>query len=415
MNSEQLRQLNKMWWRKLEPLISTFRANCQAHWIPGSNVSVDEMMIKFYGRLKHTLKMKNKPIKQGFKIWALCEGGYLYSFLFYSRLWKTGELKQHELLTNTGAVVYQLALTLPTLQDGQTYTIYLDNLFTSTPLFRELKIVGIGACGTTRVNNSVDFPAVLQIMKEKYGHQLPWGTLVAVPVDGVLCLGWIDNNTVLSLSTVHTVNQVTDVIKRWRKRPAATSSNATIARIPFDGHVRAELEVPRYINDYNYNIGGVDIADQHRQAFKTQRKAIKNWYPSWYWMLDHACINAFKIGVHAPGKHWTKRQHKDFRQLLYQELFAFAWKAEVNRQTTMLGTKRLDPTIYHSYIKLYEKRRACAWYSFQKTLSTSRSRTPSPRKRADQTSFGCVGCRVALCGVEGKDCWKRWHTHGADQ
>jgi len=106
MNSEQLRQLNKMWWRKLEPLISTFRANCQAHWIPGSNVSVDEMMIKFYGRLKYTLKMKNKPIKQGFKIWALCEGGYLYSFLFYSRLWKTGELKQHELLTNTGAVVY---------------------------------------------------------------------------------------------------------------------------------------------------------------------------------------------------------------------------------------------------------------------------------------------------------------------
>lgn len=154
---------------------------------------------------------------------------------------------------------------------------------------------------------------MLQIMKEKYGHQLPWGTLVAVPVDGVLCLGWIDNNTVLSLSTVHTVNQVTDVIKRWRKRPAATSSNATIARIPFDGHVRAELEVPRYINDYNYNMGGVDIADQHRQAFKTQRKAMKNWYPSWYWMLDHACINAFKIGVHAPGKHWTKRQHKDFR------------------------------------------------------------------------------------------------------
>ncbi|KAK3167315.1 hypothetical protein OEA41_010442 [Lepraria neglecta] len=141
-------------------------------------------------------------------------------------------------------------------------------------------------------------------------------------------------------------------------QPPAWRQQEGLTRDELRTHVRAELEVPRYINDYNYNMGGVDIADQHRQAFKTQRKAMKNWYPSWYWMLDHACINAFKIGVHTPGKHWTKRQHKDFRQLLYQELFAIAWKAEVNKQTIMLGTKRLDPTIYYSYIKLYEKRRA---------------------------------------------------------
>ncbi len=187
--------------------------------------------------------MLNKPIKQGYKMWALCDRGYLFNFLFHSRFWKTGELEKHTLLTDTQSVVYQLALLLPPLLDGQTYTIYLDNLFTSTPLFRQLKVNGIGACGTTRPDSSPDFPAVLQVLKEKYGHSLPWGTLVAIPVDGVLCLGWIDNNTVLSLSTVHTVNQVADRVTRWRKRPQATSTNATNARKPFE-HIgpRAELE-----------------------------------------------------------------------------------------------------------------------------------------------------------------------------
>jgi len=41
-------------------------------------------MIPFSGRSKHTLKMKNKPIKEGFKVWALCDRGYLWDFLFHS-------------------------------------------------------------------------------------------------------------------------------------------------------------------------------------------------------------------------------------------------------------------------------------------------------------------------------------------
>jgi hypothetical protein len=44
----------------------------------GQNVSFDEMMVPFSGRSKHTLKMKNKPILEGFKIWALCDHGYLW-------------------------------------------------------------------------------------------------------------------------------------------------------------------------------------------------------------------------------------------------------------------------------------------------------------------------------------------------
>jgi Transposase IS4 len=73
------------WHTKLEPLASLLRTKFQAYVVLGQNVSFDEMMVPFAGRSKHTLKMKNKPVKEGFKIWALCDHGYLWDFLFYSR------------------------------------------------------------------------------------------------------------------------------------------------------------------------------------------------------------------------------------------------------------------------------------------------------------------------------------------
>ena len=73
------------WHTKLEPLASQLRTRFKALVVLGQNVSFDEMMVPYSGRSKHTLKMKNKLIKEGFKIWALCDHSYLWDFLFYSR------------------------------------------------------------------------------------------------------------------------------------------------------------------------------------------------------------------------------------------------------------------------------------------------------------------------------------------
>ncbi len=43
----------------------------------GQNVSFDEMMVPFARRSKHTLKIKNKLVKEGFKVWALYDHRYL--------------------------------------------------------------------------------------------------------------------------------------------------------------------------------------------------------------------------------------------------------------------------------------------------------------------------------------------------
>ena len=62
---------------KLSLLFEVLRRQFQAHVVLGQNVSFDKMMVPFTSRSQHTLKMKNKPVSEGFKIWALCDHGYI--------------------------------------------------------------------------------------------------------------------------------------------------------------------------------------------------------------------------------------------------------------------------------------------------------------------------------------------------
>jgi hypothetical protein len=41
---------NEVWWYKLEPLASLVRASSQRYYSPSSEVSIDELMVRFYGR-----------------------------------------------------------------------------------------------------------------------------------------------------------------------------------------------------------------------------------------------------------------------------------------------------------------------------------------------------------------------------
>ena len=56
------------WYIKLEPLASILRTKFQEYVVLGQNVSFDEMMVPFFRRSQHTLKMKNKPVSEGFKV-----------------------------------------------------------------------------------------------------------------------------------------------------------------------------------------------------------------------------------------------------------------------------------------------------------------------------------------------------------
>jgi hypothetical protein len=75
----------------------------------------------------------------------------------------------------------------------------------------------------------------------------------------------------LVLSNIHTVYTVNDFVARQRKRPAKTSTNGSIVRTVFKDDLIKELLIPVFIDDYNHNIRGVDIANQLQEAYKTHK------------------------------------------------------------------------------------------------------------------------------------------------
>ncbi|KAF8241318.1 hypothetical protein K440DRAFT_471075, partial [Wilcoxina mikolae CBS 423.85] len=93
------------WYQKLEPFSSSIHTRSQELAVLGTNTSVNEIMVCFLGRSKHTVRMPKKPIKEGFEIFAICQWGYTYNWLYCSRKIGIEELSPHPKLAATQAAV----------------------------------------------------------------------------------------------------------------------------------------------------------------------------------------------------------------------------------------------------------------------------------------------------------------------
>ncbi|KAH0602615.1 uncharacterized protein H6S33_008696 [Morchella sextelata] len=217
------------WWEKLEPLSSKMRESCKRYYLPSTSVTVDEMMIRFGGRSKHTVRMPNKPITEGYKVFAICDHGYTINWRFHSRVKGIGELSSAYrdsvgISAPTTAVVYQLAESSLPYREYD-FVIYMNNLFSTVALFSKLRSIGIGACGTARLQAG-RFP----LEYNNNAKDIPWNTVVGGAVSdsnglaSVLAMQWQDNNHVHALSTIHTLDEK---VTRSRKRPRLTSTSVT--------------------------------------------------------------------------------------------------------------------------------------------------------------------------------------------
>jgi hypothetical protein len=77
IETEEEEEKEEEWWWRLDPLFTIFRIACQTCLIPGTAVAIDEIMVRCHGRSSDTCKMPNKPIKQGYKIFALADDSYV--------------------------------------------------------------------------------------------------------------------------------------------------------------------------------------------------------------------------------------------------------------------------------------------------------------------------------------------------
>ena len=90
-------------------------------------------------------------------------------------------------------------------------------------------------------------------------------------------------------------HDITSTVDRIRQQPKKTSSNAVMVQRIFGDESRKKLPIPSFLNDYNYHMGSVDIADQLRSYYCTQQRASRNWYLLFYWFLDTSIVNTYRL------------------------------------------------------------------------------------------------------------------------
>jgi len=446
------------YYDKVQPLLEHVQSTSKAYYIPKTNVSIDEMIVRFTGRSTHTMRIRGKPTPEGYRILALCDSGYTFAFLPESRVEANVELKTpqqslpgDQVLNTTSSKVMYMMNQLP--REGRIYNVYMDNFFSSIALFHNLRNRGIGACGTVRANTK-SFPKELK----KKGARLPYDTKSAVKVGDVLALLWMDSGPVIMLTTMHSLHNEDWLVERSRRRPRETLANKEVRKL-FGNKSRRMMGIPRAVDDYNHYMGGVDIADQLRQYYTVQMRTSRTWIPLFLWLLDTSIINAYIMWkLHHNVK--KKGAHSDFRQKLVSELLELSYKVDSPVETThtiamcnsqaaptkprrtgyitannnVLGPKRHLPGMHYPVCNDdsdkendpnhgKDDRRVCVLCR-SKTLDTAATPTKKPRTfsrsntldtiksltKKTKSSWKCVTCNVPLCIMKERNCFKDYHA-----
>ncbi|KAJ4929398.1 hypothetical protein JOQ06_005006 [Pogonophryne albipinna] len=201
-------------------------------------LSVDESMIRYYGRHGFKQFIRGKPIRFGYKLWSLgSSSGYMHHMEPYGG--------SHTLLPETGlgqgpSVVLGLA---EQAQVPQGCKFIHDNLFTSLGLLDEMTKRRYGSSGTMRQNRLFDVP----FKPQKEFMKLSQGTSEVLTQGDKLLVRWRDNNVVTVATNMEEKYSET-FVKRWNKE-----------RRTFD-----KVPQPKCINLYNEHMGGVALHDQQR-------------------------------------------------------------------------------------------------------------------------------------------------------
>ena len=132
------------------------------------------------------------------------------------------------------------------------------------------------------------------------------------------------------LRTIHVIDGEGSRVLRDRRRPRETSTNSKKVREIFEGSSCKTIPIPTIVDDYNHNMGGVDVADQLRSYYSTQLAVSRTWMPLFFWILDTSIINSYIIGK----KLGINQNHKSFRLELIQELIKDSLNNNNTKRTT---------------------------------------------------------------------------------
>ena len=260
---------------------------------PSKNVSIDEAMIPFKGRLSLKQYMPLKPVKRGIKVWECADSsnGFVCDLEVYTGKQCDGNPEQglgHRVVRN---------LTRPLV--GKNHHVFVNNIFNSLALTEDLLRDWIYICETIRGNRQ-GIPRQIAPSTQRV-KRLRQGESLFLHKRNIVVTVWKDKKPVYFLSS--------------QSEPVG---NDTVGRRQRNGTV--VIQVPRapVVKTYNNNMGGVDLINQMRGYYMAGRKSKKWWCCLMWFLVDVTIVNAYIL--EKPSPHHRSGTQLAFRLDLVQLL-----------------------------------------------------------------------------------------------
>ena len=361
---------------KVKPLMDICEPTYLATYGPRSELSIDESIIKFKGRVHFRQYLPSKPTRWGIKQFALCESktGYALKFITYCG--------KNTIVTLPGfSITETICLSL---LDGFTncgHKVFTDNFYTSPTLYKKLHDDGTGACGTVKAGRKHMPPD----LHPKRLHLDKGDDPVFMLSGNMISCAWHDTKRVHFLSTINT-NLTCDKRIRARGEPG--------------GH--RTIEKPVVAEVYNQHMGGVDIMDQKLGTFGYPHKSSKWYFTIYHRIREVALVNAYIIYV-------ADSQNRPRNQIIPPRVFRERVIQGLLEGHARKPGRRGRPSITDQPLRLVE-RHSIGQYDDPKykpdcIVCSDREQEGWKRK---QTIYKCKQCRLPMCFMP---CHEIYHNH----
>ena len=332
---------------------------------PARALSIDEMVVKFYGRSIVRQHIPSKPHKYGVKLWGLCCACCGYSLNQSLYLGSSGQAEGGR------DVVIQLGE--PYFDKG--HVIYCDRFFSHLDLAAYLRARSTGLVGTANTNTLPhDLSHLVSIM-----HPLTWAYkwfncaanistkkrqeagLPDLQAEETVCLlVWMDKKYRTTDKKVVFITNCVPAVPTSIERDCQKKN----IRNEKGKYNRQLIASPPLLKAYNHRMGGVDRHDrmvgQHSIPLTTKRGYIKIFYH----LLDSATVNAWILFKTVKREHrqWNSASEKRhtlawFKECVVQSLCGnyTSRKMTASLKTTKLPTPvhSLEGILRHQLLKTY--------------------------------------------------------------
>ncbi|XP_066938893.1 piggyBac transposable element-derived protein 4-like [Macrobrachium rosenbergii] len=251
----------------IRPVMEYIQAKCKTLYVPQKNLSLDEGMLKWKGRLSIKVYNPKKPIRYGMKFFFLCESksGYVLDFSIYRGI--SSSLRD---------TVFQLMG--QHLDKG--YHIYMDNYYNSVEIAEELYSRGTHCSGTLRIT----WRGAPKVLRNCVRHKrLLRGDMDWRKKDNTFVICWQDIRCVTFVTTASN---------------AATEPFIHKRRVKKQGRYELEeqrLQRPKAVGDYIAYMGGVDHFDQMINYYTFARRSRRWTKKTTLYLLQVVLFNSYVL------------------------------------------------------------------------------------------------------------------------